>query len=220
MSIVNWPNTESGSAREPVNTSRPNTVNMHYRAVDNVDDTWSERSVVAARELNSAANTPARVLTPSLEVAGSSDHLRQLDRRQKRSVPPFGPGGTHVCLFGSEAPVNHPASDTRLLQCQPTADVRDSSTMGDHTYTEHPVAPATSVTERAVLTLAWAHQDGTADTLTQPRSFFQTDGTEAATGRVDSRASLASMDRRADQADVGRSASQSSPVRAYQSVSS
>jgi len=206
MSIVKWPNTESGSARAPVNTSRPNTVNMHYRAVDNVDDTWSERSVVAARELNSAANTPARVLTPSLEVAGSSDHLRQLDRRQKRSVPPFGPGGTHVCLFGSEAPVNHPASDTRLLQCQPTADVRDSSTMGDHTYTEHPVAPATSVTERAVLTLAWARQDGTADTVTQPRSF--------------SRASLASMDRRADQADVGRSASQSSRVRAYQSVSS
>ena len=90
----------------------------------------SEGSVEAARELNSAANTPVRVLTPSLEVAGSSDHLRQLDRRQNYSMPPFGAGGTHVRSFGSEAPVNRPASDTRLLQRQPIAKCRKWGGLG------------------------------------------------------------------------------------------
>jgi len=188
IEAVNVCDTGSGNAREPVNTSGVNTANTRRHAVDNVSDTWPEGSVEAACELNSAVNTPVRVLTPSLEVVGSSDHLRQLDRRQNRSVPQFGPGGTHVCSFGSEAPVNRPASDTLLLQRQPTADVRDSSAMGDHTYAKHPVPPATSVTEeRLAPTLAWARQDVAADNVTQLRSFLQTDGTEAATGirRVD-----------------------------------
>ena len=137
--------TGSRNAREPVNTGEVNTVNTRRHAVNDASGTWSEGSVEAARELNSTANTPVRALTPSLEVAGSSDH-RQLDRRQNRSVPPFGPGGTYVCSFGSEAPVNRPASDTRLLQRQPTANVQDSSAMGDHTYAEHPVPPVTSAT--------------------------------------------------------------------------
>ena len=91
---------------EAVNTIGLNAANTRCVVEENVSDTWSEGSVEVVRELNSNVNTPARVLTPSLEAVGSVDHLRQLDRRQNRSVPPFGPGGTHVCSFGSEAPVN------------------------------------------------------------------------------------------------------------------
>ena len=113
--VVNTGDTGSRSVRELMYPSEVNSVSMRRRAVDNASGTWSERSVEAARELSSAANTPARVLSPSLEVVESSDHLRQLDRRQNYSVPPFAPGGTHVSSFGFEAPVNRPASDTRLL---------------------------------------------------------------------------------------------------------
>ena len=157
----------------------------------------------------------ARVLSPSLEVVGSSDHLRQLDRRQNYSVPPFAPGGTHVSSFGFEAPVNRPASDTRLLQRQPTADVQGSSATGDHTYAEHSGPPVTSDPKHLAPTPVWFLRGTTTDTVSQPRLPVQADGINVATGihRVDSHASIVSVNHRTDLADVVRSpGQQGSPI--------
>ena len=132
-----------------VNTSGLNAANTRRIVEENASDAWSEESVEVVRELNSNVNTPARVLTLSLEVVGSTDHLQQLDRRQNRSVPPFGPGGSmsarsaprHLSTVLSRTRVYCIVSSPSMFATSPLWSVTSATNVSFHEFSRSATFP-------------------------------------------------------------------------------